>query len=294
MLAQDATETSVDIPGSGMSVFCAAVPMPYPLRPGFFVPYQEDLPPPQPTFRALEPVFARSRDAYAGTLEAVARFGPDLLAVARGLRPAAGERPPRLDQEWFPRLDALAAYALLRSWRPRRVVEIGAGHSTRLLCQALVDGAIAADVTCIDPQPRAGLEGLPIRHLAVPLAAAPRAVVDALEAGDVLFVDSSHVASPGTDVEEIVLDILPRLPAGAYVHFHDIFLPDAYPAGWEARRYNEHVAVAALLQGGAFTPVFASHYVLTRTGLVGGSLVADLPRPAGALESSLWLRKRTD
>ena len=66
---------------------------------------------------------------------------------------------------------------------------------------------------------------------------------------------------PGTDVDRIVLDLLPRFPPGVLVHIHDVFLPDPYPPEWAWRGYNEQLLVGALLQGGAFELVFASRYV---------------------------------
>jgi hypothetical protein len=69
------------------------------------------------------------------------------------------------------------------------------------------------------------------------------------------------------------------------IHFHDIFLPDAYPAAWAWRRYNEQDAVGALI-GNGYAQEFSSH----QAGAVNG-VVARLPLKAGALESSLWLRK---
>ena len=56
-------------------------------------------------------------------------------------------------------------------------------------------------------------------------------IIAAFHPGDLLFVDSSHILMPGTDVELILTELLPRLPAGALVQIHDIFLPDAYPRG---------------------------------------------------------------
>src|SRR3989337_782513 len=50
--------------------------------------------------------------------------------------------------------------------------------------------------------------------------------------GDILFIDSSHQLKPGSDVEFLLKAVLPMLPAGVRVHFHDIFLPDDYPASW--------------------------------------------------------------
>ena len=113
-----------------------------------------------------------------------------------------------------------------------------------------------------------------------------------LAAGDILFLDSSHVAVAGSDVELAFCDLLPRLPAGALVHVHDVFLPDPYPDAWRWRGYNEQLLVACLLQGGAYTPVFASHWVTTRMATaVAGGVLARLPLRPGVPESSLWLRK---
>jgi hypothetical protein len=71
--------------------------------------------------------------------------------------------------------------------------------------------------------------------------------------GDILFIDSSHQVKPGSDVEFLLKAVLPLLPAGVHVHFHDIFLPDDYPPQWEWRRYNEQAAVAALIESNVFS-----------------------------------------
>ena len=69
---------------------------------------------------------------------------------------------------------------------------------------------------------------------------------------------------PGTDVELILTELLPRLPAGALVQIHDIFLPDAYPGDWAWRGYNEQGAVAAMLAGGGWDILFASRFARQR------------------------------
>ena len=180
----------------------------------------------------------------------------------------------------------------MRRERPARIVEVGSGHSTRFLARAVADGGISTAITCIDPGPRARLDGLAVRHVPKLLAEADPALFAALGPGDVLFVDSSHVAVPGTDVDRLFLDVLPRLAPGVLVHVHDIFLPDAYPEDWAWRGYNEQLLVGALLQGGGFEPLFASRYVATRLPDRLTGVLARLPLLPGAHESSLWLRKR--
>lgn len=52
-----------------------------------------------------------------------------------------------------------------------------------------------------------------------------------LNPGDLLFVDSTHTVKPGSEVNRIILDVLPRLAKEVYVHFHDIYFPYDYQRG---------------------------------------------------------------
>jgi hypothetical protein len=256
-------------------------------RQGFFIPYRYagsvvpgDYPALLPLFRAAEPRFA----------EVLAMAG----AWSDSLRGMQGPAPePRWDQDWFPGIDGAAAYAIVRGLRPRRIVEIGSGHSTRFMARAIRDRGEPALLTCIDPSPRAKLDGLEVRHVPALLNTVPPSLFDELAARDVLFVDSSHIAMPGTDVDRLLGDVLPRLAPGVLVHFHDVFLPDAYPQLWRWRGYNEQLPLACLLQGGGFAPIFASHYLRTRRPeRVRQAGLDPLPVPPDAFETSLWLEKR--
>jgi len=236
-------------------------------------------------YAALEPAFG------AAPLEAGLRmlegFAPELLAFGAEPPPA-----PRWAQDWFPGLDGAAAYALVRTLKPRRIVEVGTGHSTRFMARALRDGALDGRIVCIDPAPRAKLLDLPVEWRRATLREAGLADFAALAPGDVAFFDSSHVLMPGTDVDDALNRVLPGLPAGVVVHFHDVFLPDDYPIEWGWRGYNEQQGVAPLLTGGGWEILWASRWVRTRMAerLAAGPLAA-LPVPAGAWEASLWLRK---
>lgn len=259
---------------------------------GFFIPYRHAAAARPLPYPALRPLFAAAEAEFRAVLDAIEAHAPDLARIAAGGPGLVGAVPPRFGQDWFPRLDAAAAYALVRRHRPRRILEVGSGHSTRFLAQAVADGGLPTRLTCIDPNPRARLDGLPcVRHYPRLFGPEDAEAAAALEPGDVLFVDSSHVAMPGSDVDRLLLDVLPRLAPGVLVHLHDIFLPDAYPAAWTWRGYNEQVAVGALLQGGAYALLFASRYVATATDGLDGSALARLPLPDGAWETSLWLVK---
>lgn len=221
-------------------------------------------------------------------LNAIDACAPVLLAIADEAAPPPA---PRFRQDWFPRLDAAAAYALVRSRRPARLVEIGCGHSTRWFARGVADGGLATRLTAIDPRPRASLAGLPVEFIRATLQGAGPAPFAALAASDMLSLDGSHVLMPGTDVA--LNRILPRLPAGVLVHIHDVFLPDPYPVRWAWRGYNEQQAVAAMLAGGGWRILWSSRWAARRMAeRLAGSVAARLPLPAGAFEASLWLEKR--
>ncbi len=260
-------------------------------RRGFFIPYRyaHRLSPPgsRPAYQPIDKLFEANAAKFAAELQSLDKYADALHAIGRQPAPA-----PRWDQDWFPRLDAAMAYAVVRWHRPMRIVEVGSGHSTRFMARAVEDGGLATQILAIDPAPRAALRGLRIESLPQTVPACGLAPFRRLVAGDILFVDSSHILMPGTDVDFLLNEVLPILPAGVLLHLHDIFLPDDYPASWGWRGYNEQSGVAALLDG-RWEPLFASRYVSTRlSDRVRDGVIAQLPLLPGALETSLWLKRR--
>jgi Methyltransferase domain len=257
------------------------------LRPqGFFIPHRHADRVVPGGYPALEARFAARTAAFLDLLTEIEAWVPDLLMM-KGPAPV-----PRLDQDWFPGLDAAAAYAIVRRTRPQRIVEVGSGHSTRFLARAIADDRLTTRLTCIDPAPRASLEGLDVDWLPLLVQDAPHRCFTELQPRDILFIDSSHVLMPGTDVDQLLNRILPLLAPGIMVHVHDIFLPDPYPDSWAWRGYNEQLAIAAMLQGGAYELLFASHYMVSRQAdRLACSALAMLPHLDSALASSLWLQK---
>lgn len=250
---------------------------------GWFIPhrYAPLLPPPgtQPPYPAIEQLFER----HAGTFAAMIDTVDSHAAGIEGLKSLLG-------QAWFPPLDAAVAYALVRERKPQRIIEVGSGHSTRILARAECG---VGEIVAVDPMPRADVAGLPgVRVVPSTLQAAPADLFEGLHAGDVLFIDSSHILMPGSDVDILLNRVLPRLPAGALVHIHDIFLPFDYPPMWGWRNYNEQQGVLPLLATGAWRPLFSSVWATRRMGeRLAASVVARLPQPAEAMATSLWLEK---
>lgn len=257
---------------------------------GYFLPYRyaADVPTHGSRYDWIEERFGGDAlPAFSGMLSDIDRYRDALQAIGNQQPPE-----PRWRQDWFPGLDGAAAYTLVRERRPARILEIGSGHSTRFLARAVRDGGLETGITCVDPVPRASLAGTGVRFLEHTIQDVPRDSLPELGAGDVLFLDSSHLALPGSDVDLVLNHLLPTLPADVLVHIHDIVLPDPYPEAWAWRTYNEQLLVAALLSGGGFRPVFSSHYARTRMlGRDGVPALDWLPLQQGALETSLWLEK---
>lgn len=133
----------------------------------------------------------------------------------------------------FGMVDAGLLYGMIRRLRPRHVLEVGGGMTTLLIRKALEDGGIGCEHVCIEPYEPVELDARSVRVWRCPVERTdPDEWVNFLEAGDLLFVDSSHVVKPQGDVLFIFQELLPRLRRGVWVHFHDIFTPRDYPERW--------------------------------------------------------------
>jgi len=254
---------------------------------GFFMPYRyADTVVPPKGYPEIEAIFQAAEPEIRAVLDEIDGHGPR-LAEFEGPPPE-----PRWQQTWFPRLDGAAAYALVHRARPRQIVEVGSGHSTRMLVRAAADAGAGTTMTCIDPEPRADLAGLGVALERRVLAAEDIARFAALGPGDIAFFDSSHLLWEGTDVDLILNRILPALTPGVLIHLHDVLLPDPYPRAWRWRGYTEQLALSGWLAGGGATILFASHYACTRMAAAERPGLAKVPLAAGAFETSLWLERR--
>jgi methyltransferase family protein len=214
----------------------------------------------------------------------------DLDAQAALLRDLAPLDPPPgfpLDNGWYESVDAEVLHALIERLRPERVVEIGSGWSSRLIAAALPQGARH---TIFDPHPNERAAGLAVERVAA--QDVPEDVFTELEAGDVLFVDSSHTVKTGGDVNRIVLDLLPLLAEGVVVHFHDVLLPYELHRTWLERGWwwFEQYLLQAFLSGNPDWEVLLAVHALTRER---GKLVRDLvPSYRGTtFPSAFWIRR---
>lgn len=195
---------------------------------------------------------------------------------------------PRFDQSQCPGLDGASAYAFVRHHKPRNIVEVGSGHSTRFLVQAVRDEGLKTIFTSIDPDPQQPVDHLCDLMLRTDVANVPLTEFDRLDCGDILFCDTSHVVMPGTDADHLLSRVLPGLRKGVRICLRGMLLPHGYPQAWADGSFNEQAAVAAMLSGGG------RYRLLLPAAYCARHMPEDvqplnLPRTEGAHQTALWL-----
>ena len=177
---------------------------------------------------------------------------------------------------YFNGLDALYYYSFIRKLKPRRIVEIGQGFSTRIALAALTQNLDAEqavpELISIDPYARLATETSTAFRFSVikkPLREVGNDVPGMLAAGDLLFVDSSHVFKFGSDVQLLFEHVYPRLTTGVLLHIHDIFTPFDYPINWMVKRkqfWNEQYFLESFLSFNSDFRIEAPIHYLARDG----------------------------
>jgi predicted O-methyltransferase YrrM len=214
----------------------------------------------------------------------------------QSLLPGAREYEFRLNNATFCPLDAAALFVMLRKFRPRNMIEIGSGFSSLLTADVnrrFLAGQL--NFTCIEPYPRPFLvEGVPgIAQLVQKrVQEVPLSAYDALGAGDFLFIDSSHVAKTGSDVNHLYFDVIPRLRPGVIIHVHDVHLPNDYMAervlavrqSWT----EQYVLRAMLMFSDWFEVIFGSAYVQHYFPDLVRAVLGDDP----GIGASFWFHKK--
>jgi Methyltransferase domain len=204
-----------------------------------------------------------------------------------------------LDNRYYEHGDAELAYAVVRHLRPQRVLELGSGSSTLVLaraCRANERAGHRTELHSVDPAPArdvdADLPGL-TSHRRLRAQEVPLAEFRSLAASDVLFVDTSHTVKLGGEVAWLVLDVLPLLATGVWVHFHDIWLPYEYHRvlveDMEMHWAEQYLLQAFLAGNPAFEVTLATQAIARADP---GGLESLVPSYRGDnFPTSFWLRR---
>jgi hypothetical protein len=136
--------------------------------------------------------------------------------------------------EGFGRIEADFLYCFVRSQKPPRIVQIGCGVSTAICILAAADAGYKPEIVCIEPYPTEFLKQQAaagtLRLVVEKFEDSNLPLAEMLQDGGFFFVDSSHTLGPAGEVTQLICDVLPTLPAGTWVHFHDIVFPYDYPS----------------------------------------------------------------
>jgi len=146
------------------------------------------------------------------------------------------------DNEYYCSGDAEYLYSFIRFFKPARIIEIGSGFSTLLIENALAknkthDPRYTCRHICIEPFENPWLEETSVELIRIKAECLDGSLFLQLQPNDILFIDSSHVIRPQGDVLFEVLELLPSLNSGVFIHIHDIFTPKDYPDEWI---YKDH------------------------------------------------------
>jgi hypothetical protein len=241
---------------------------------------------PLPDFREITPEQIQRRREFS----AIDFRWDEQLRLLGALESYAGELPEsEVHNDYFSGLDAVVYYSLIRHLKPRRIIEIGGGYSTRIAGKALAANQ-SGRLTCIEPFPeRLNGSSLGIELITKRVEEIDVSFFSSLKANDILFIDSSHTVKFGSDVCYEFLEILPSLKRGVWVHVHDIFFPHDYPAEWLLKRrlaLNEQYLLEAFLAFNREFEVALANYWLALDHVPAVNRLFASAGPTGS--SSFW------
>jgi predicted O-methyltransferase YrrM len=207
--------------------------------------------------------------------------------------------------EGYGEVESHILYGMVRHFKPKQIIEVGSGISTYYSINALTknqnEGNLKSHITCIEPFPKRPLFSLSENPIVKIL---PKLVQDvdiasfkSLQKGDILFIDSSHIAKINSDVYHLYLRILPILNAGVIIHIHDISFPHLTPDNpgyWIFKKHqfwNEAALLKAFLSfNKSFEILLCSSYLHYKNPDMLSS-VFNIYDNKRHFPSSIWIRR---
>jgi hypothetical protein len=190
---------------------------------------------------------------------------------------------------------------MIRKFRPKRIIEVGSGFSSAAILDTLDRTAGMEGTRCTFIEPNQGrllemlraADGGRVTIVNRPVQYVPVSTFEELEAGDFLFLDTTHIVKTGSDVVFELFEVLPRLASGVLIHFHDVMAGFEYPERWifeENRSWNEiYTLHVFLMYNDAFEIVFfTAQFLLENSDLIR----SECPQLADHPDGGLWIRKK--
>ena len=177
----------------------------------------------------------------------------------------------QFENNFYSYTDGIVLYSMMRHFKPKRIIEVGSGHSSALMMDVneLFFGNTIR-LNFIEPYPERLFSLMSERDkkdstvLESKVQEIDLKFFENLEKGDILLIDSSHVSKCDSDVNYILFEILPALKSGVLIHFHDVFYPFEYPKEWVLNGWNlneDYFLKAFLMHNNQFQIRFFSNYL---------------------------------
>ncbi len=196
--------------------------------------------------------------------------------------------------------DSEYLYSMIRKFKPRKIIEIGSGFSTKMMVNAIKynkadDTNYECELACVEPFEYKSIENLPIDLIKKRIENIDIDIFTKLKENDILFIDSSHIIRPQGDVLFEIQGILPLLSKGVFIHFHDIFTPKDYLDEWiynSHRLWNEQYILESFLTFNSYFEIIGSLNFLKHNYWELLSSKCPILRKNNKMEpGSFWIRK---
>jgi predicted O-methyltransferase YrrM len=200
--------------------------------------------------------------------------------------------------------DGAVLYGMVRIIRPRKIVEVGSGFSTKIALTALkkndIEDGTKSRIIAIEPYPKPVLKELVAGNENVTLLQSKVQEVGLepfkeLQSGDILFIDSSHLIAIGNDVHHLYLSVLPKVAAGTVIHIHDIRFPFDYPKDWvlKAKKFwtEQYLLQMFLAFNDSFEILFAGNYMYDKYPKLMSDSLVGLNIGTEGWPGCFWMRR---
>jgi len=198
-------------------------------------------------------------------------------------------------------------YGILRHFKPKKVIEIGAGYSTLVSLAALrknIEDGNQSEFVTVEPYPQPYIRNCmssndpPMRKELIigKVEDLPLQFFESLSENDLLFIDSSHTVKIGGDVNFLIFEVLPRLKKGVIIHIHDIHFPHDYFKSYLLKDgffwQEQYLVQAFLMYNNSFEILWCASYMHHKYPQLMARYFS--PYPANRIPTSLYIQKMTD
>jgi hypothetical protein len=222
------------------------------------------------------------------------------------LQPTVNESEFYLQNQSFSYGCAASTHCMIRQFKPRTIIEIGSGMSSRVISKAAqlsrFKNGYYSNYIIVDPYPAKLIKTRVVEMkelIESRVELLDMSFFEQLKENDILFIDSSHSVKTGGDVNYLFLEILPRLAPGVIVHIHDISIPYEYSKTYATsetfRQFwtEQYLLQSFLCFNSEFEVLLAMHYLMTDHRELFQEVFPHYnPDVHPFVSSSFWIRRK--